>query len=295
MKRPNFFVIGAAKCGTTSLTTWLNEHQNVFVCSPKEPGFFDTDLGRPNRLSVKDYERLFANASDEHIAVGEGSTGYIRSKIAVQNILSYNRDARFIVCLRNPVDMAISLHSQLLREGTENISSFEQAWGLQETRRNGKEIPFFCDEPTKLQYGNVCKVGTQLERLLRMVPRERVHIVLFDDMVRSPVSAYEAVLSFLDVPYDGRTIFSASNPSRTVPRWMSLAMASVREAKRIMKINGSLGLLNGGWMDKRFSRKNVKNASPYLTACLQEYFLPEINILENLLKRDLSHWTCTKD
>lgn len=291
MKRPNFFVIGAAKCGTTSLTTWLNEHQNIYVCSPKEPGFFDTDLGRPNRLSIADYERLFLNASDEHIAVGEGSTGYIRSHVAVHNILSYNSDARFIVCLRNPIDMAVSLHSQLLREGTENVRSFEDAWNLQEQRRNGKGIPFFCDEPTKLQYGDVCKLGIQLERLLHVAPRERVHIVLFDDMVKSPLSTYEAVLRFLGVPYDGRAVFPASNPSRTVPRWMSLLMASVRETKRIMKINVSIGLLNGGWLDKMLSKNTSKNISLAMESRLQEYFSPDINILEKILRRDLSHWT----
>lgn len=290
MKRPNFFVIGAAKCGTTSLTKWLNGHQNVFVCNPKEPGFFDTDLGRPNRLTLNDYERLFASASDEHIAVGEGSTGYIRSHVAVDNILSYNNDARFIACLRNPIDMAVSLHGQLLREGTENVESFEEAWQLQERRRKGEAIPFFCDEPTKLQYGDVCKLGMQLEHLLSLVPRGKLHVVLFDDMVKSPLSIYQDVLSFLGVPYDGRTVFQTSNPSRMVPRWMSLLMASVREAKRIMKISGSLGLLNGGWLDKKLSRSVDRNISLEMKARLHEYFMPDIKRLEDILKRDLSCW-----
>ena len=113
MKKPNFFIIGAPKCGTTSLANWLAEHPRVFFSDTKEPHFFCTD-GYTGVKTLKQYEKLFEDAKPHHLAVGEGSTHYLFSKVAVPNILVYNPDARFIVCLRNPVDMAPSLHSERL-------------------------------------------------------------------------------------------------------------------------------------------------------------------------------------
>ena len=59
MKKPNFFIIGAPKCGTTSIANWLREHTNIFMVeNPKEPMFFDTDITKHN-LTLKKYEKLF--------------------------------------------------------------------------------------------------------------------------------------------------------------------------------------------------------------------------------------------
>jgi len=61
MNRPNFFVIGAMKSGTTSLCDLLAEHPDVFVSNPKEPGFFS--IADPTAEQLRAYERLFEGAS----------------------------------------------------------------------------------------------------------------------------------------------------------------------------------------------------------------------------------------
>jgi len=86
MKKPNFFILGAPKCGTTSLAMWLSEHPNIFMCPIKEPHYFNTD-GLQRIKTLEQYESLFTDAKPEHVAVGEASTHYLYSKEAVPRIL----------------------------------------------------------------------------------------------------------------------------------------------------------------------------------------------------------------
>jgi len=71
--KPNFFIIGAPKCGTTSLATYLGMHPNVFMCSPKEPHYFSTDINWQLVKNKNDYLKLFAKATNDNFAIGEGS------------------------------------------------------------------------------------------------------------------------------------------------------------------------------------------------------------------------------
>lgn len=128
--RPNFFIIGAPKCGTTSLDNWLGAHPAVFLSPMKEPHYLSTDLANRSVTNAAQYEKLFQNVSDVHIAVGEASTWYLYSINAVSNIELAYPDARYIVITRNPVDMAHSLYHHNLRVLREDRATFEEAWSL---------------------------------------------------------------------------------------------------------------------------------------------------------------------
>ena len=119
MKKPNVFIIGAPKCGTTSLREYLGSHPNVYACKPEEPHFFCTDLkGRYNGLTEPEYLRkYFHGANSRHKVIIDKSTWYLYSKSAVLNILKFDADAKFIVMVRNPINMVYSLHSELLWTG----------------------------------------------------------------------------------------------------------------------------------------------------------------------------------
>ena len=58
-RKPNFFILGAPKCGTTSVAYWLRDHDNVFVSDPKEPHYFNTDSDFHDVFSLDQYEALF--------------------------------------------------------------------------------------------------------------------------------------------------------------------------------------------------------------------------------------------
>jgi hypothetical protein len=291
MRKPNFFIIGAPKCGTTSLASWLGQHPNIFMSNPKEPRFFSSDYRAPGRpRSIEEYEKLFAGASSTHKAVGEATTIYLRSKTAVPDILNYSPEARFIVCLRNPISMAPSVHAQLLKQGIETESSFERAWELQLSRTQGKNIPVTCSDKKVLWYGKECKLGSQMKRLYEIVPREQVLVIFLEDMKVDPRKEYRRVLTFLEVDDDGRTHFPVQN-ARAVPRYPRLAQAI--SIAGLMKIR--LGLQKN-WgigsiiyrLNNRAPRKN--RASREMQAALRDYFKEDIELLAKLMNRDLSHW-----
>jgi Sulfotransferase domain. len=144
--------------------------------------------------------------------VGEGSTGYLRSQVAVPAILRQFPRARFIVCVRNPADMAISLHSHLLRMAVEDQPDFQRAWDLQEARRAGRNIPRLCSEPRSLLYSEVCALGSQLERLYRQVPASQVLVLDLSELAADPAACYRRALAFLGLPDDGRSTFRWKTP-----------------------------------------------------------------------------------
>ena len=68
MIKPNFFFVGAPKCGTTSIAYYLSQHPNIFISNPKEPHFFEEEIPRGIK-SLKAYESLFSNAKNHHKVV----------------------------------------------------------------------------------------------------------------------------------------------------------------------------------------------------------------------------------
>lgn len=286
MQRPNFFILGAPKCGTTSLAAWLGEHDRIYMPAMKEPHFFNTD-GPPMTRSRTHYERLFADAGPSHLAVGEASTGYLSSRNAVAEILAYAPEARFVVCLRNPVEMAVSLHEQRVFEGKEHIADFRTAWRLQEERRRGRAMKPWSQS---LVYGDTCALGTQMERLYARVGRNRVLPLLLDDMRRDPAAVYREVLGFLAVPDDGRRDFPVHNAAkeRRYPGLNHLTRFAAA-AKRRLGIYRGLGLLN--LIDSSNTRQRPRSpVSADLRQELADYFRPEVTRLSALLARDLAHW-----
>jgi len=294
---PNFFIIGAPKSGTTSLCEYLNGHPNIYFSPVKEPHFFDVDMSKRLRLGLQMYLSLFCKADPAlHKAVGEGSTGYLISKVAVSEILKFNVDAKFIVMLRNPVELVQAWHAQMNYEGVENIGDFESAWKLEPERKRGRNIPRNCLEPKQLYYSDWGMLGEQMERLFAVAPRNRVKIVLFDDYVADLKGIYEEVLSFLGVPTDGRNVFPIVNENKVVlfPRLQRLTAYTANHIRRVRIASGlKLGLGVGlfpkmlAFNSKPSPRKPI---SPALRAELADCFRADIGKLSKLLGRDLSHW-----
>jgi hypothetical protein len=211
---PNFFILGAPKCGTTSLARWLGEHSQVFMSQVKEPHYYSTDLANRSVTSKSGYRRLFRGVTDDHRAVGEASTWYLYSREAVPAIERKHPGVRYIVMTRDPVEMAHSLHHHNLRVLHEDRTSFEEAWALQEERALGRAIPKTCTEPAFLQYKAACSLGSLLERLYGRVEEARVLHIRLEDLKADPAGEYRRVQEFLGIPDEGRNTFPAANEAR---------------------------------------------------------------------------------
>jgi hypothetical protein len=298
--KPNFFVIGAPKSGTTSLSEYLGGHPNIYFSKVKEPHFFDLDASKRLKLRLQTYLSLFSEADPYlHQAVGEGSTGYLFSEVAVSEILKFNPDAKFIVLLRNPVDLVQSWHSEMYFEGVEDNPEFEVAWRLEKARRLGKSVPRACWEPKKLFYSEWGKLGVQVERLFSLADRDSVKVILFDDFVADTRRAYGEVLTFLGVRPDERAIFPAVNENRNLRHpglqrslaWLANYVRMIRAISGL-KLSMGVGLFPRALLlnSKPVPRKPI---SPILRAELTDFYREDVQKLSRLLGRDLSCWVAT--
>lgn len=256
----------------------------------KEPHFFNTD-DRQGVTTLVQYEDLFRNAQKEHVAVGEASVWYLSSSHAVNNILEYNPNARFIVMVRNPIEMAPALHGQMLIGGLECVRDFSQAWNLQEERRQGRRLPALSWTRRRFLYGDICSVGAQLDRLLSLVPAHRVLVIVLDDLRADPRREYFRALTFLGVHDDERFDFPIYNTA-VLLRWPSLQrfFFCLSEIKTRLGIESRSGFLDRlepiNWVSK--SRPPLP---PALETALKKYFSGDVNLLCRLLDRvDLRSW-----
>jgi len=111
MSKPDFFLVGAPRSGTTALYTYLKSHPEIFMSPIKETQFFAADLlgeHRPIRTWAE-YLNCFSGAQSEK-RIGEASALYLSSRSAPAAIKAFCATARIIVILRNPVDMMYSLY-----------------------------------------------------------------------------------------------------------------------------------------------------------------------------------------
>jgi hypothetical protein len=298
--KPNFFLVGAPKCGTTALYEYLRPHPNIFLSKVKEPHFFATDLGSYPAVKTPDaYSALFADSTARHLRVGEASVYYLRSSVALANIRAFNPEARIIAMFRNPVDMVYSLHSQLLYVAEESVSDFEAAWRLQERRARGVDLPRRSRGSFLLQYAQVGQFGTQTERLLSAFPREQVKLILYDDFAASPQAVYDDVVEFLEIPHDNRRDFPRINDNkRARVAWLRtflrkpppLLRTTVRSLKR-MAGGGRLAAITADVVARNTVNERRPPLPPAFRAELVETFREEVALLSRLLNRDLSHWT----
>ncbi len=302
MKKANFFIIGAPKCGTTALSEYLRKHPNVFISHPKEPSFFATDL--PGLQYVKketDYINLFSQQKIHHTIIGEASPAYLYSEIAIENISKFNPDAYIIIMIRKPIDMIQSYHQQLLYSLFEDQELLEEAWKQQDNRKKGKNIPSTCRDPLLLQYSKMSSFTEQIKRVFKYFPEKQVKIILFDDFKNSPKSVYDDVLKFIDVPSDNRTNFPVINAAKKprslwvnkilhiIPHWAIKLMRDNADStfhKVLIKLHQHINTLNS-------TKNHKRQLSAHFQKELETHFSDEIDSLSKLLRKDLKkHWSC---
>ena len=291
MKRnPEYFLLGAPKCGTTALANYLEKHPLVQVSQPKGPNYFCKDLkavGLPISSDAQYLDTFFPDLENSHVTAAlDTSIWYLYSHMAVNEILRFNPEARFFVMLRNPVDMVWSWHSQLTFQGQENEKNFMAAWKLQEERSQNRKIPPGLWLDTKmLLYKDVCSLGSQLQRVFELVPREKVHIELSFDLKQYPKDTYQRILNFMGVPYDGRTKFDLVNTGRKIrsPLIFNILRSKV-SLKTVYFIKGITGIKTFG-----VGRPDL-NMPLEVRKFLVEEFKSEIDLIEHILDRNLSHW-----
>ena len=292
MSKVNLFVIGAPKCGTTALCEYLTSHPDIQFSSPKEAKYFHTDFNKSHRYvhSEKQYHSCFGSWPCDSKVIAEGTVWYLYSRVAVKNIIQYNPDAKFVVMLRNPIDLAYSLHSQLLYGGDESEKDFDAAWKLQDARSNKQHIPRNCRDPKSLQYGEIAKLGKQVNNLLNLVDRKNIKFIIFDDFIKNPDVEYLNVLSFIGLHDDGRKDFPKINENKKIQSglltWLLYESKNIKNKLGLRKSFGIWKFLSH-LISVKSERSPLKND---MRNEMKEYFKDDVMLLSSLIDRNLNYW-----
>src|SRR4051794_26192519 len=294
MPRPDFFIVGAFKSGSTALYDGLRRHRQIFMPFHKEPLYFGDDLTRRyGRMTLDDYLRLFRNAKPDQ-RVGEASTWYLYSTSAAAEIKEFSPKAQIMVILRNPVDVMYAQHNQLIFNVIEDIPSFEDALAAEPERRAGRRLPPGPINVENLFYRHSVRFAEQLRRYFEVFSRERVHVMLSDDLGRDGAGVVKGALEFLGVDPSLAAAPPRANESRRVrfplvqrlifaPKLLLPLAPFLRRFPLVRAVRTKMLEINS-------EAKPRAPMDPVLRRQLLDEFTPEIHRLAKLIDRDLSSW-----
>ena len=224
MKKPNLFIAGHPRSGTSSLHDYLNQHPEIFMTSIKEPNYFARDfheesdnfhnkkLYLPYRTE-KQYLKLYRRWKKEKIA-GEASWTNLYSMVAAKEICGFNQQAKIIIMFREPVDFLYSYHSAAIFSLGEDYKEFIRALAVEKERKNGNCLSNRVITPSWLYYTEFIKYAEQINRFLSAFHVDQVKIIVFEYFISETQKVYKEILEFLNVDADFTPEFNIINPNK---------------------------------------------------------------------------------
>ena len=291
-------IVGAPRCGTTAMFDFLAQHPDVCGSEPKEPHYFCTDFheesdrhhGRRVRFVTRTPEAYRAIFHDPSKPVQlEGSTAYLQSRSAAENIRAFDPEARILVMVREPVSLLHSLHAKMVSQGIEDLSDFQSALAAEDDRREGRRFPRGLYWPSSLYYSERIRLGEQIERYRAVFPADRIKVIVHDDFQADNLGVYAEVARFAGLDPSFRPHTRSVNPNREL-RFPALA--------RFFTLIGDSPLRQlfpvATWwsVGRRLRFANRKLAprrplDPAIRRTLMARFRPEVERLSQVLDRDL--------
>lgn len=283
------------KAATTSLYTYLKQHPDVFMSKVKEPMFFnnykkENDYfvkGRKTKkiTTLQDYTALFDKEKNQS-AIGEASPAYIYDKKTPYLIKEVIPEVKIIVVLRQPIERAYSNFLHARRAGREPITKFTEAINSEEKRKENNWSPLYFYKDKGFYY-------KQLKRYFELFPKENIKVLLFEDVVKNPTTTTQEIFSFLGVDSnfipDTKQKTNVSGTPKGVFGWLIM---NLRYYNLIPNIAFSKYLPNFlvNFIFQSAYSKPEKLDAKLKRELTEKYFKQDILQLENLIKKDLSHW-----
>jgi LmbE family N-acetylglucosaminyl deacetylase len=217
---PDFVIVGHPKSGTTALYEMLRDHPQIYMPAEKEPWYFATELHdrpppRPSGIAgtLDEYLALF-DAAEPAQCTGEASALYLWSRTAAARIAEVAPAARIIAILREPASFLRSLHMQFVQTYVETESDLRRAVALEDSRREGRNIPRYTYWPQALLYSDHVRYVEQLRRFRERFGPEQVLILIYDDFRADNAATVRSVVRFLQL--DDRAPIDAVEANPTV-------------------------------------------------------------------------------
>ena len=296
MRKPDFFIVGAPKCGTTAMHAWLNRHPQLHMLR-KELHYWGSDLNylHPRYPKVK-YEKHL-KAAPPNAVLGEVAVWYLQSEKAAAEIKAYHPEARIVIMLRDPVEAVHSLHSQMVYTGNEPLHHLKEALDAEPGRRKGKGLPahYYCPAQG-LCYTDVYRYAGQVQRYLDRFEPHRIHFICFDDLKNDPARVYRNLLVFLGVDPSFTTGFNTINAhketrSRNIQKVMLTPGKGLKKAvKTLIPFKFIREKIKGKVWEANTQKTQRKPLSKENSDYLKSVFEPEIKALTTLTGKTFFRW-----
>ena len=294
VNRPNFFIVGAPKCGTTAMNDYLARHPDIFMAK-KEIHYFGSDLKTKYKVTYTEYLDYFKSSNDKKV-IGEASVWYLFSQMAAKEIKDFSPAAKILIMLRNPVDVLYSLHSQHLYDGNEDVTDFERAISLDAERKKGNKLPDSVDYTELPPYIDSVLFADQVKRYLDAFGEENVRIILYDDFVKNTDDAVAGTLKFLGLANINTGEYRVINLNKSIRLFFlhRLIKNPPPRLRKIVRIILPFKAVRHHIMSY-FSRLNIKykkrkKMDDQLRLRLKEKLAEDISSLSKIIKRNLSAW-----
>jgi hypothetical protein len=301
--KPNLFIVGAAKCGTTSLYYYLSQHPEVFNCPVKEPNHFITQFqidslyGNLKQykklwssyLGLSKYLALYSNAKSFRITC-DASVNYLRyAKEIAGKIKEFNDEAKILIILRNPVDRLFSHYHHSVRDGSitetlENLLTFEEEYCKMENNT------WYSYKKYGLYYDNV-------KHYLDTFGQDKALILFNEDLESNPQKVLSHVCDFLmiDASFVPKIDFTKQNAaylpknpkiSHLLNKYSQYSMlwSGLKKIFPIQLLRRLKTIINPSipYQETLTNKKTIQQ--------LKAYYKEDITKLETLVNRDLSAW-----
>ncbi|MFB9212462.1 sulfotransferase [Echinicola jeungdonensis] len=254
---PNLFIIGAAKCGTTSLHEYLAQHPEIFMARVKEPHFFaqveNTLYDYKEEFSPeKEYHTWVIKEKDEYLNLfrdgqkskykGESSPSYLWDPEAARKIYDFNPQAKLIVLLRDPIKRAFSHYQMDVHAGYQEKRNFYDAL------KEDFEMPDSQKGWNKSHlYMELGLYHQQLERFRELFSKEQIMVIRFEDFIQDIENGLKNIFEFLEV--DNRRLtdidFGKKHNQTQSPKYVFIS--KLKDNKVIQKM---IGLIPEGLKNK---------------------------------------------
>jgi len=308
--KPNFFVIGVVKGGTTSLYHYLNQHPEVYLPPIKETNHFaakdisekDFLPGYAQDVSInldkyikggmkevihiahvnedRHYEGIFSKVTTEK-AIGEISNSYMICPSSAKAIYDYNPSAKILVVLRNPIRRAWSQFLMNLREAKSEASNF-----IKELQEDHAQDPKGWG--VNHQYLELGKYAGQLKRYFDLFGKENVLPLFFEDYKSHPEEVLKQVCAFLTIDASFEFDFSEKSNASALPRNAGLNKFLVKSGIITAAKNLTPKPLRQKLAGALYTDKNMPTLSDEDSDWLKNYYADEVKNLSELLNVDAS-------
>lgn len=292
-RKPNLFIVGAAKSGTSSLATYLAQHPDIFVSGIKEPAYYVKDAGYDD---WGEYLSLFAGRKE--LVLCDASTGYLYENTTAKDIALNHPGARILIMLRNPIDMAFSYWQYMQVDGNESCAFLESISDKQREIRRTDKFKHACKNWwCSYLYLERAMYFRQVKRYIDTFGRENVQIHIFEEFIKDPKETLQSILMFLGLPlYDDFNTDRIENTGGKIRSKFLRDLVYHKEYAVLRKIFPPKLREQIRFFVRDINRQAVKEKITDSTRLeLKNLFSDDVGALKELINSDILSWHDFRD